>query len=106
MKKIQLTQKAESAHKEFDPVALSENVSMTVIRDVKDGNISIDFDFTKGEQNIGRANLNERTGRVFVNLNTDNLQRNTMREMIEAMASLMLDLVPETVTVQQGGAAE
>ena len=100
MSKIQLTQKTEREHKEYDPITLSENVTMSVTRDQDAGLITVEMEITKEDAKPSRIMFSERQGRMFWNLNTDGMSRNTVREIVEVASQLILDLVPEIQTAE------
>ena len=95
MKEIALEEKNKSAHKDYDPVELSENVKVEVASDAVGDNLSVEGAVTRNEKNIGRYVLNESQTRLFVNVNIDGLKRNTAREITETIASIILQLIPE-----------
>ena len=95
MKEIALKKRNKSAHEDYDPVELSENVMVEVDSNAVGDNLSVEGAVTRNEKNIGRYVLNESQTRLFVNVNIDGLKRNTAREIIETIASLILQLIPE-----------
>lgn len=94
MKEIQLEEKNKSAHKDYDPVELSENVKIEVSSDVAGDNLSVEGTVSRNNKGIGRFVLNEGQGRMFINVNLDDLKRNTEREIAETIASIILQLIP------------
>ena len=93
MSKIQLTQKTEREHKEYDPIMLNDNVVVKVSRDVNAGVITIEGEATQGEKNLGRILWSEQQSRIFFNLNIDGVKRNTVRELMDALSQVCQELV-------------
>ena len=81
MKEIELNEITESAHKDYAPVELSNGISVSASRDVKDDTYLVVMD--------------EEHGRLFVNVNSDDLPRNSKREIVETISAIILQLVPE-----------
>ena len=98
MAKINLEEKNKSAHNDFNPVELSENVSVEPSRDVKNGYYAVEGNIMRNEKNIGRFVYDETGNRLFVNVSIDDLSRNTRRSIVEAVADIILGLVPEETT--------
>ena len=94
MKEIELREKVESAHKEYDPIEIGEGVSVDATRDVVNGSYVVEGNITKNDNNIGRFTMNEKQSRLFVNLTCDGLKRNTIRDTAETITSIMLQLIP------------
>jgi len=98
MKEFELTEKTNNAHKEYDPVSCGEDVSIGIIRDINDGKYKVEGNIDRKNKNIGRYVFEEgeNKGRFFINVDTSDLKRSTAREITEAVASLILQLIPET----------
>lgn len=94
--KFQLEEKKKSAHKDYDPIVLSENLKINVFSDVVDNKISVEGTLKNGDKIVGRFtfNDNENQNRLFANVNLENMKRNTAREVTEAIASIIMQLVP------------
>lgn len=95
MKEFELTEKTNNAHKEYDPVSCGEDVSIGVVRDIKNESYSVDGNIDRKGRNIGRYVYDEQTKRVFFNCDTSDIKRSTAREIIESVTSLILQLIPE-----------
>lgn len=95
MKKIVLKEKNQSAHKDFDPVEISEGVTIEILHDIHNDNYVVEGNLNKNGKDFGRFALNENQGRYFVNIPLDGLKRNTKREIVEAVTAIMLNLIPE-----------
>lgn len=106
MKEIELTEKSNSAHKEFDPVSCGEDVTIDAVRDIKDEKYSVEGNINRKNKNLGRYVFDETNGRVFINVDTSDLKRNTSRDIVETVASLILQLVPEAEEAPEEEAAE
>lgn len=98
MKEFELTEKTNNAHKEYDPVSCGEDVSIGIIRDINDEKYKVEGNIDRKNKNIGRYVFEEgkNKGRLFINVDTSDLKRSTAREITEAVASLILQLIPET----------
>ena len=98
MKEFELTEKTNNAHKEYDPVSCGEDVSIGIIRDINDEKYKVEGNIDRKNKNIGRYAFEEgeNKGRLFINVDTSDLKRSTAREITEAVASLILQLIPET----------
>lgn len=94
MKEIELNEITQSAHKDYAPVELSDGVTVESSRDVKDGVYIVEGSVKKGTKDIGRFVFDEEHGRFYVNVSSDEIGRNAKRETIEAVASIILQLVP------------
>lgn len=97
MAEINLHEKSQSAHQDYDPIVLSENVKIEASRDIIGSSYAVEGTIEIGGKKNGRFVFNENQGRLFVNCPLDDLKRNTRREIIETVASLILTLVPEAV---------
>lgn len=95
MKEIDLVEKVESAHKEYDPVVISEGVSITSVRDIKDGVVSVEGNVNRNGKNIGRYVYNEEQGRLFVNVTLEDMERTTMLDITETITAIVMKLVPK-----------
>lgn len=101
MKEIQLSEKSNSMHKEFAPVALSENVTVEAGYSITNGNISVEGSINQGERNIGRFTMNDKEGRLFLNVKTDGLKYGTKSEIVETVASIITQLIPEDAAEEE-----
>jgi len=107
MKEIELVETTQSAHKDYEPVELNNGISVTSSRDVRNDTYTVEGNVQKGGKDIGRYVFDEVNGRMFVNVNADDLSRNDKREVIETIASIMLQLVPaEVAEASEEAAAE
>lgn len=96
MKEIELTERTQSAHMDYAPVEISENISIEASRDIHDGKYVVEGYLKRNNKELGRFLVNENQNRFFVNVNNlDEVSRNTMREIIESIAVIVLNLVPE-----------
>lgn len=95
MKEIELNEITESAHKDYAPVELSNGITISASRDVKDDTYLVEGTIKKGQKDIGRFVMDEEHGRLFVNVNSDDLPRNSKREIVETISAIILQLVPE-----------
>ncbi len=101
MSDIQLEEKSNRTHKEYESVELSENVSIEAIVDIADELISVAGGVAKGDNRLGYFNLSSNEGKMIVNLSIGNLKCNTVREVVSAIATVILQLMPEEVTEEQ-----
>lgn len=101
MSDIQLEEKSNRTHKEYESVELSENVSIEAIVDIADELISVAGGVAQGDNRLGYFNLSSNEGKMIVNLSIGNLKCNTVREVVSAIATVILQLMPEEVTEEQ-----
>lgn len=106
MKEIEVVQKNRSAHEEYDPIVLSENVKIEYTRDVVGTDHTVEGSIEIGGKKNGRFVMSENQGRLFINCPIEDVKRNTRREILETVASLILTLVPEAVDTPVEEAAE
>ena len=95
MGKINLEEKNKSAHNDFNPVELSEGITIEPSRDVKNGNYAVEGNVIRNEKNIGRFVYDETGNRIFINVSADDIARNTRRAIVESVSDIILSLVPE-----------
>lgn len=104
MGKIELKRKTEREHKEYDPIVLSDSVVITVTRDINAGAITVEGEAYQGEKRLGRFMWSEQQKRIFFNFETDGVKRNTLRELMDALTQVCLELVtPEEDDNQAAG---
>ena len=95
MTKINLTKKSQSSHEDFE-TKVSENVTIEVSSDVKDGKRTVEGTIHVGEkENVGRFVMSESQGRLFVNMPTDNIDRKEVRGIVAAISDIILQIIPE-----------
>lgn len=96
MKEFELTEKTNNAHKEYDPVSCGEDVKIGVVRDIKNEKYNVEGNIDRKTKNIGRYSYDESNehSHLFVNVDLSDLKRSTAREITEAVASLILQLIP------------
>ena len=102
MKEITLTEKTQSAHMDFAPVEISEGITIEASRDIHDDSYVVEGNLKKNGKDFGRFVLNENQGRYFVNAPLDDLKRNTKREIVETVAAIILNLIPEDTEEEAG----
>ena len=99
MKEIELTEKTQSAHMDYAPVEIGENISIEASRDIRDGKYVAEGYLKRNGKEVGRFVVNEnenQKSRFFVNVNNlDDVSRNTLRNIIESIAFIALNLIPE-----------
>lgn len=95
MKEIELTGKTQSEHNEFAPVEISENITIEVSRDIRDESYVVEGNLKRNGKDAGRFVVNEDQGRFFVNIPIEDVNRNTKREIVETIAAIVLNLLPE-----------
>ena len=93
MGKIELKRKTEREHKEYDPIVLSDNVVITVTRDINAGAITVEGEAYQGEKRLCRFMWSEQQKRILFNFETDGVKRNTLRELMDALTQVCLELV-------------
>lgn len=105
MKEIDLPLKNKSEHQDVGPIMLSENVKIEGVYDIAQDKYTVECTITRNEKNIGRFTFNEGQGRLFVNCELDDIKRNTKREIVEDIASIILQLVPMAadIPVEEAG---
>lgn len=94
MKEIQLSEKKNSSLMEFEPVTVGEGITIESRRSIQDGNCVIDGTINSDGKNIGRFTMNDKEDRLFVNVKTDKLDHATKCELVEAVASIIVQLTP------------
>lgn len=94
MKEIELIEKNESAHKEYDTLQISEGIGISASRDIKDGVVSIEGNIVRSNKNIGRFVFSESQGRLFVNCEVEDMLRSTRLEIVETVTSIITQLTP------------
>lgn len=95
MKEIEMIEKVESAHIEYEPVSISEGINISATRDINGGVVAIEGNITRNGKNLGRYVFNEGQNRFFVNADIDDMKRSTKLEIAETIAALITKLTPE-----------
>ena len=101
MKEIQLSEKSNNTHVDFAPVEIGENISIAASRSVRNGNYVIEGNINQGEDSIGRFVMDDRDGRLFMNVKLDGLDHPTKSEIVETVSAIIVQLIPSNVDDEQ-----
>lgn len=94
MKEIDLPLKNKRVNEDFGPIELSENVKIEGNYDIGNDKYAVEGEVTRNEKKLGRFTYNDVQKRIFVNINTEDLKRNTRIEIISAITSIVTKIVP------------
>ena len=94
MKEIDLPLKNKRVNEDFGPIELSENVKIEGTYDIDNDKYAVEGEVTRNEKKLGRFTYNDNEKRIFVNINTEDLKRNTRIEIVSAITSIVTKIVP------------
>lgn len=97
MKEIELSEKSNNTHVDFEPVEIGENISISSSRSIRNGSYVIEGNVNNGENSIGRFVMDDRDGRLFVNVKLDGLEQSTKSEIVETISAILVKLIPNDV---------
>lgn len=95
MKEIELSEKNNNAYVDYAPVEVGENVTVESSRGNKNGSIVIDGTVKRSDDGIGRFVMDDKDGRLFVNVKVDGLKYATKRGIMETVAAIIMQLLPK-----------
>ena len=95
MKEIQLSEKSNNTHVDYEPVEISQGIAIASSRGVRNGNFVIEGNINQGEDPIGRFVMDDKDGRLFVNVKLDSLTHSTKKEIVEAISAILVGLIPD-----------
>ena len=94
MKEIDLPLKNKRVNEDFGPIELSENVKIEGTYDISNDKYVVEGEVTRNEKKLGRFTYNDDQNRIFVNINTGDLKRNTRIEVMSAITAIVTKIVP------------
>lgn len=101
MKEIELSEKSNNTYVDFEPVEIGENISISSSRSIRNGSYVIEGNVNNGENSIGRFVMDDRDGRLFVNVKLDGLEQSTKSEIVETISAIIVKLIPSNVEDEQ-----
>ena len=97
MKEIQLSEKSNNTHVDYEPVEISENISIAASRSVRNGSYVIEGNLTRDDDAFGRFVMDDKDGRFFVNVKLDGLANSTKKEIVETISAILVGQIPNDV---------